>query len=284
VDEAVTEPGPTLAEPTDEGLRLVDAADAQGVVLRLVGGVAIWARCPSARRAPLARPYNDIDFVTRSGSTAAVTAFFAGQGYAPNRMFNALHGARRLMYADQARGPVVDVLVDRFAMCHQLDLRDRLPPGARTLPLADLLLTKLQVVELNEKDLLAFLLVDLDAPQPLVERQAAGVRAACDQAGLELHSPSPGWPPTPRTCSCTPTPTSGHAPRAGTGRRSPSRPPPAGGPPAATSAPSALPTGATSRAGTRSRASSAPRSGGWRPQRGGQGSRSCIRREPRRGP
>jgi hypothetical protein len=164
VDEAVTEPGPTLAEPTDEGLRLVDAADAQGVVLRLVGGVAIWARCPSARRAPLARPYNDIDVVTRSGSTAAVTAFFTGQGYEPNRMFNALHGAQRLMYADPARERTVDVLVDRFAMCHQLDLRDRLPPGARTLPLADLLLTKLQVVELNEKDLkdLLALLADHD--------------------------------------------------------------------------------------------------------------------------
>ena len=164
VDEAVTEPGPTLAEPTDEGLRLVDAADAQGVVLRLVGGVAIWTRCPSARRAPLARPYNDIDFVTRSGSTAAVTAFFAGQGYEPNRMFNALHGAQRLMYADRNRERTVDVLIDRFAMCHRLDLRDRLPPGARTLPLADLLLTKLQVVELNEKDLkdLLALLADHD--------------------------------------------------------------------------------------------------------------------------
>jgi len=157
VDEVVAEPGPTLAEPTHEGLRLVGAADAQGVVLRLVGGVAIWARCPSARRPPLARRYNDIDFVTRSGSAAAVTAFLTDQGYEPNRMFNALHGAQRLMYADPARGRVVDVLVDRFVMCHRLDLRDRLAIDARTLPLADLLLTKLQVVELNEKDLMDLL-------------------------------------------------------------------------------------------------------------------------------
>lgn len=97
MDEAVKEPGPTLAEPTDEGLRLVGAAAAHGIVLRLVGGVGIWARCPSARRPPLARRYNDIDLVTHSGSTAAVAAFFAGQGYEPNRMFNALHGAQRLM-------------------------------------------------------------------------------------------------------------------------------------------------------------------------------------------
>jgi hypothetical protein len=164
VDEVVREPGPTLAEPTEEGLRLVDAASAHGIVLRLVGGVAIWARCPSARRPPLARRYNDIDFVTRSGSTAAVTAFFADQGYEPNRMFNALHGAQRLMYADPAHERIVDLLVDQFAMCHRLDLRDRLALEARTLPLADLLLTKLQVVELNEKDLkdLLALLADHD--------------------------------------------------------------------------------------------------------------------------
>ncbi len=87
MDEAVKEPGPTLAEPSDEGLRLVGAAAAHGIVLRLVGGVGIWARCPSARRPPLARRYNDIDLVTHSGSTAAVTALFAGQGYEPNRMF-----------------------------------------------------------------------------------------------------------------------------------------------------------------------------------------------------
>jgi hypothetical protein len=161
VDEAITKRG-TLAEPTEEGLRLVDAANAKGIVIRLVGGVAIWARCPSARRPPLARRYNDIDFVTRSGSTAAITAFFTEHGYETNRMFNALHGAQRLMYADPARERVVDVIVDKFAMCHRLDLRDRLALDASTLPLTDLLLTKLQVVELNEKDLKDLLAVLAD--------------------------------------------------------------------------------------------------------------------------
>jgi hypothetical protein len=68
------------------------------------------------------------------------------------------------MYADPARERVVDVLVDRFVMCHRLDLRDRLALDARTLPLSDLLLTKLQVVELNEKDMtdLLALLADHD--------------------------------------------------------------------------------------------------------------------------
>jgi hypothetical protein len=189
VDEAVKEPGPTLAEPTDEGLRLVGAAVAHGIVLRLVGGVAIWARCPSAHRPPLARRYNDIDVVTRSGSAAAVTAFFVGQGYEPNRMFNALRGAQRLMYADPARERVVDVLVDRFVMCHRLDLRDRLALDAPTLPLADLLLTKLQVVELNEKDVTDLLALladhDLDGEEGEAIGTARILAVTADDWGFE---------------------------------------------------------------------------------------------------
>lgn len=189
MDEAVKEPGPTLAEPTEEGLRLVGAAVAHGIVLRLVGGVGIWARCPSAHRPPLARRYNDIDVVTRSGSTAAVTAFFVGQGYEPNRMFNALRGAQRLMYADPARERVVDVLVDRFVMCHRLDLRDRLALDARTLPLSDLLLTKLQVVELNDKDVtdLLALLADhyLDGEEGDAIGTARILAVTADDWGLE---------------------------------------------------------------------------------------------------
>jgi hypothetical protein len=68
-------------------------------------------------------------------------------------MFNALHGASRLNFHDTRRELPVDVLLDRFAMAHALDLREQLAGGGVTLPLADLLLTKLQVVAINEKDL-----------------------------------------------------------------------------------------------------------------------------------
>ena len=69
-------------------------------------------------------------------------------------MSNALHGATRLNFHDPERDRPVDVLLDRFAMCHELDLADRIDGGELTLPLADLLLTKLQVVRLNDKDAL----------------------------------------------------------------------------------------------------------------------------------
>jgi hypothetical protein len=127
-----------------------------------MGGVAVWAACPSARQAPLRRDYQDLDFVSRSRLRPQIVRFFEEQGYQPNRLFNSLHGAGRLNFTDLARGRPVDVILDRFAMCHSIDLQASLDGDGPTLPLTDLLLTKLQIVELNRKDLLdlAALLAD----------------------------------------------------------------------------------------------------------------------------
>jgi len=46
----------------------------------------------------------------------------------------------------------VDVFVGSFRMCHAIPFGDRLKKGEPTVPLAELLLTKLQIIELNEKD------------------------------------------------------------------------------------------------------------------------------------
>ncbi len=142
-----------LDDTAEEGRRLATAAAAEGLPLVLLGGVAVWVQCPSARVAPLARAYGDADFVGRSADRATITTFLEGQGYLGDKMFNALHGASRLNFTDPTRARPLDVLLDRFAMAHGLDLRDRLALAPPTLPLADLLLTKLQVVSLNEKDL-----------------------------------------------------------------------------------------------------------------------------------
>jgi hypothetical protein len=150
----------TLEGTAEEGQRLAEAANGAGLPLLLVGGVAVWVRCPSARRGALARSYGDADFVGRASDRKAITAFMTDQGYEPDKMFNAIHGATRLNYHDPARDRPIDVLLDKFVMAHALDLRDAVRSAGAgvgdarlTLPLADLLLTKLQVVSLNHKDL-----------------------------------------------------------------------------------------------------------------------------------
>jgi hypothetical protein len=63
-----------------------------------------------------------------------------------------MNGNERLLFHDLEHGRQVDVFVGSFRMCHVIPLTERLSPGHRTVPLAELLLTKLQIVELNEKD------------------------------------------------------------------------------------------------------------------------------------
>jgi hypothetical protein len=154
----------THPDPITEAWRLLADAQAVPVTIRLIGGVGVGLRCPSAARPPLSRPYKDLDFVGRSSESAKLQAFFTGEGYAPDRRFNLLNGHRRLLFRDEGRSRQLDVVLDRFEMCHRFDVRDRLEMEVDTLPLADLLLTKLQVVQANEKDLLDCLALLVDHP------------------------------------------------------------------------------------------------------------------------
>jgi hypothetical protein len=144
-------PGP-LQDPLEEAVRVIDAADAAGLQLRLTGGVAIATISPSALREPLRRLYNDIDFVSRSRDQRDVEELFAGLGYHAEEEFNALHGENRLFFIDRDNSREADVFVNKVDACHTLELADRLEIAPRTIPPADLLLSKLQVVETTPKD------------------------------------------------------------------------------------------------------------------------------------
>lgn len=136
-----------LAEATE----LVRAADAEGLRLRLLGGLAVRLLCPSALMSPFARAYSDIDCVGPNDSRG-LARLLESRGWAPDREFNMYNGDRRLIYASP-RGAKLDVFVGTFRMCHAFDLSKRLPAESPAVLPADLLLTKLQIHEINDKDL-----------------------------------------------------------------------------------------------------------------------------------
>jgi hypothetical protein len=156
--------GPPLASPVEEGARIAAAARGRGLAVRIGGGVAVALRCPSSQTPPLVRSYADIDLFARRKESKQVAELMGALGYVPDRQFNALHGARRLFFWDAANERQVDVFLDVFEMCHRLDLSKRLLLPGDTLPLADLLLSKLQIVETNEKDLTDMLTILVDHP------------------------------------------------------------------------------------------------------------------------
>ena len=63
-----------------------------------------------------------------------------------------MNGRERLLFYDNPNERQVDVFVSSFRMCHEIPLEKRLNVDEDTVPLAELLLTKLQIIELNEKD------------------------------------------------------------------------------------------------------------------------------------
>lgn len=146
--------GGTLADPVAEGTRIATAAFERGVPLRVLGGVAVAILCPSSQRPPLKREYGDIDLATVSSAREEVKRLMEELGYGEDREFNALHGHRRLYFWDAANSRQVDVFVDEANLCHRIRLRDRIERVPLTLPLAELAILKLQVVETNEKDYL----------------------------------------------------------------------------------------------------------------------------------
>jgi hypothetical protein len=144
--------GAPLADIVAEAGRVLDAAEAQGVPLRLIGGVAVKLHTPAMSPA-LARTYGDIDTATVKGQNRPVTELMTGLGYEPARQFNALHGATRMLFHDRPNDRKLDVFVDGFDLNHSIPITARIDVDQRTIPLAELLLTKLQVVEFTDKDM-----------------------------------------------------------------------------------------------------------------------------------
>lgn len=142
-----------LPQILDEARRLATAALERDIPIRLVGGLAIRIRVDDAFHPGLSREYKDIDFVTLKGRHKAVSRFLEDMGYEPQKQFNAVNGHERLLFHDLANERQLDVFVGAFRMCHEIPIGDRITVDPMTLPLAELLLTKLQIVSLNEKDL-----------------------------------------------------------------------------------------------------------------------------------
>jgi hypothetical protein len=140
-----------LADPIAEGRRLVARVQEQGVTVRLLGGVAVFLQAPEDRPL-LHREIRDIDLVAPRDSKRALEPVFQRLGYVADDAFNAFHGHHRQLYVDLANARKVDVFVGSFSMCHEIPIADRLDREPMTVPLAELLLTKLQIVQLNERD------------------------------------------------------------------------------------------------------------------------------------
>ncbi len=149
-DDASLSPATQAADdPLPEAISLAQGAADSGLGLKLLGGLAVRVICPDLP--PRRRAGQDIDFACLSRGRKDVVAYLERSGCVPDRRFNSLNGDRQ-MYFNAPSGRPIDVMVDRLTMCHVLDFRSSFTMLPLTLDAIDILLSKLQIVELNEKD------------------------------------------------------------------------------------------------------------------------------------
>ena len=151
-----------VADIVEETRRILAEAAERSLPVRVLGGLAIRLHSSSEPHPRLTREFKDIDLVTVRAKAKDVGALITSIGYTPDTAFNTLNSGRRALFYDLAHERQLDLFVGSFEMCHKIPITSRLDADSPTVPLAELLLTKLQIIQLNEKDLrdIAALVID----------------------------------------------------------------------------------------------------------------------------
>lgn len=142
-----------------ERTRILDALaqpENQHMILRLIGALAFRTHCPQYGfiQDELGRKFTDIDFASYPRFFKDISRLMAELGYQEDKAVTQLFSESRLLFHDPVYGRHIDIFFNKLDFCHVIDFTGRLEVETLTLPLAELLLEKMQIVQINEKDLI----------------------------------------------------------------------------------------------------------------------------------
>ena len=172
---------PKPAAYLEEGLRLTGDAQKEGVVLRVMGPIALHYYFPDyvdlyRRMERLGeRVFTDIDFAAYGKHRGKLVPFFEAHGYELEKRAAMVSGGTRLIFFS-ANIPMIDVFFDKLDYNHPIDYRGRLEAHPNCVSLADLMLQKLQIVQINDKDLKDAMLLLLAAPLSDTDKDGINAR------------------------------------------------------------------------------------------------------------
>ena len=139
----------------EEAQRIVNAAKNEDILLRLLGALAFHIHCPkfSYMQELLGRSFTDIDFASYRQESSKINKLFVELGYQYDVRVRAIFGSRLVFYDSSGTNRHCDVFLDKLEFCHDIDFEKRLEVDFPTIPLVELLLEKMQIVKINEKDI-----------------------------------------------------------------------------------------------------------------------------------
>jgi len=146
--------------------RIIKASEDTGVILRVIGSLAFQMHCPEFGflQAAMGRVYTDIDFAAYRGQTKEIKALMAELGYIENREVFIVSEGERSIFDRAEVGLHVDVFYDKLDFCHTIFWEGRLEVDSPSIPLAEMLLEKMQIVRINEKDVIDTIMLLLEHP------------------------------------------------------------------------------------------------------------------------
>lgn len=158
--------GKDAGEFIAEAKKIIDLAEKKGAPLRLIGALAFHLHCPRYNfiHKKWGRVFTDTDFVARSEHNLLITEAYRELGYRDDEMITTLYGTHRMVFDNPETGMHSDIFFDKLDFCHELPLRDRLDVDDLTIPLAELFLEKMQIVQINEKDIVDTMMLLAEHP------------------------------------------------------------------------------------------------------------------------
>ena len=169
------------ANGLEAATQIIDQAETRGVRLRLLGGLAFKKLCPSSNDFRYYRENKDIDLMGKRQDSREIVKVMETLGYKPREVFNKLNMGQRLIYYDLVNRRRVDLFLDEFIMCHKFNFKESILAGTYTLPITQLLMTKLQVVEKSDKEYLDLIAAfhDFDVTDGMGEIQGDEIAELC---------------------------------------------------------------------------------------------------------
>jgi len=146
--------------------RILKASEDAGLLMRVIGSLAFQMHCPQFGflQAAMGRAYTDIDFAAYGKQTRQITDMMTSLGYKDNREVYIVSEGERAIFDKPEAGLHVDVFYEKLDFCHTIYWKDRLETDSPTIPLAELLLEKMQIVQINEKDVIDTIMLLLEHP------------------------------------------------------------------------------------------------------------------------
>lgn len=162
--------------------RIIKAGETSRIILRVLGSIGFQLHCPKYGylQADTGRVYTDIDLASYSRYAKTLRELMVELGYQERRETFIISEGGHATFDHHDLGLHVDVFFNSLDFCHTIPWNGRLELEKVTIPLAEMLLAKLQIVNLRDKDVLEVIMLLLEHPLGESEEETINMQRVAD--------------------------------------------------------------------------------------------------------